>query len=98
MMSKLLEHDKDRVQKGLSALDLSSVRFHLSAGEALPPTLLERFRARFRSDDVEAARARQGPGAKGALGARSVQRPLPPLRRRGAPAHLARTLPRALPI
>ena len=39
MMGKLLEHG--------GPLDLSSVRFHLSAGEALPQPLLERFLARF---------------------------------------------------
>ncbi len=50
MMSKLLEHDAERVRKGESPLDLSSIRFHLSAGEALPPTLLTRFRERFGGD------------------------------------------------
>lgn len=50
MMGKLLEHDEARVRAGQRPLDLSSVRFHLSAGEALPPTLLERFTARFSND------------------------------------------------
>jgi benzoate-CoA ligase family protein len=47
MMSKLLDHDEALAAAGKPRLDLSSVRFHLSAGEALPPALLERFRARF---------------------------------------------------
>lgn len=47
MMSKLLEYDDSLSKAGKAGLDLSSVRFHLSAGEALPPTLLERFTARF---------------------------------------------------
>ncbi|MSP25267.1 MAG: benzoate-CoA ligase family protein [Myxococcales bacterium] len=47
MMGKLLEDDDARRAKGKPALDLASVRFHLSAGEALPPVLLERFLARF---------------------------------------------------
>ncbi|WP_437667372.1 benzoate-CoA ligase family protein [Sorangium sp. So ce1182] len=50
MMSKLLDHDDARAARGEPRLDLSSVRFHLSAGEALPPALLERFRARFHAD------------------------------------------------
>ena len=47
MMGKLLEDDDARALRGAPRLDLSSVRFHLSAGEALPPALLERFLARF---------------------------------------------------
>jgi acyl-coenzyme A synthetase/AMP-(fatty) acid ligase len=39
MLGKLIDYP--------GALDMSCVRFHLSAGEALPPTLLERFLARF---------------------------------------------------
>jgi benzoate-CoA ligase family protein len=50
MMAKLLEHDEALARGGAGRLDLSSVRFHLSAGEALPPPLLERFTARFGSD------------------------------------------------
>ena len=50
MMSKLLEFDEARTQKGEPPLDFPSVRFHLSAGEALPPTLLTRFRERFGGD------------------------------------------------
>ncbi|WP_437649146.1 benzoate-CoA ligase family protein [Sorangium sp. So ce362] len=50
MMGKLLEHDDASAARGEPRLDLSSVRFHLSAGEALPPALLERFRARFQAD------------------------------------------------
>ena len=41
MLGKLLDLDETR------SLDMSSVRFHLSAGEALPPALLERFIDRF---------------------------------------------------
>jgi benzoate-CoA ligase family protein len=47
MMSKLLDDDDRRAREDQPRLDLSSVRFHLSAGEALPPALLERFMARF---------------------------------------------------
>jgi len=47
MIAKLLEYDAALVAKGNAGLDLSSVRFSLSAGEALPPTLLERYLARF---------------------------------------------------
>jgi benzoate-CoA ligase family protein len=47
MMGKLLDHDEARVAAGGDRLDLSCVRFHLSAGEALPPTLLSRFMERF---------------------------------------------------
>ncbi|WP_438028316.1 AMP-binding protein [Sorangium sp. So ce233] len=50
MMGKLLEHDDALAARGEPRLDLSSVRFHLSAGEALPSALLERFRARFHAD------------------------------------------------
>ena len=47
MLGKLLDFDDERRAAGAPGLDLSSVRFHLSAGEALPPALLERFVARF---------------------------------------------------
>jgi benzoate-CoA ligase family protein len=47
MLGKLLDHDEARRARGEAPLDLSGVRFHLSAGEALPPALLERFLARF---------------------------------------------------
>ena len=47
MMGKLLDDDDARKTKGEQRLDLSTVRFHLSAGEALPPALLERFIERF---------------------------------------------------
>jgi benzoate-CoA ligase family protein len=43
MIGKLLEYDAAMVAKGDRGLDLSSVRFSLSAGEALPPTLLARY-------------------------------------------------------
>jgi benzoate-CoA ligase family protein len=47
MIGKLLEYDAAMVAKGEAGLDLSSVRFSLSAGEALPPTLLQRYLERF---------------------------------------------------
>lgn len=47
MMGQLLEDDDARTARGMPRLDLSKVRFHLSAGEALPPALLARFTARF---------------------------------------------------
>ncbi len=47
MMGKLLDDDDRRRAAAKPPLDLSCVRFHLSAGEALPPTLLERFLERF---------------------------------------------------
>ena len=50
MLGKLLEHDDALRAKGEPGLDLSSVRFSLSAGEALPEALLSRWLARFASD------------------------------------------------
>ena len=47
MLGKLLDLDDERRAKGETPLDLSSVRFHLSAGEALPEPLLRRFTDRF---------------------------------------------------
>jgi benzoate-CoA ligase family protein len=47
MMAKLLDYDAARSAGGGPPLDLSCVRFHLSAGEALPPALLDRFSRRF---------------------------------------------------
>jgi benzoate-CoA ligase family protein len=47
MLGKLLDLDDERRARGDAALDLSSVRFHLSAGEALPEPLLRRFTERF---------------------------------------------------
>lgn len=47
MLGKLLDLDDERRARGEPGLDLSCVRFHLSAGEALPPALLTRFLARF---------------------------------------------------
>jgi len=47
MMGKLLNYDESLKATGESGLDFSCVRFHLSAGEALPPALLERFMNRF---------------------------------------------------
>lgn len=44
MMGKLLEHD------ATERIDMACVRFHLSAGEALPPSLLARFTDRFGCD------------------------------------------------
>jgi acyl-coenzyme A synthetase/AMP-(fatty) acid ligase len=50
MLAKLLEYDASELASGRSGLDLSSVRFSLSAGEALPEALLRRYQARFASD------------------------------------------------
>ena len=47
MMGKLIDYDDELKSNGDEPLDFSSVRFHLSAGEALPPSLLERFTERF---------------------------------------------------
>lgn len=47
MLGKLLDLDDARRAAGEPGIDLGCVRFHLSAGEALPPSLLERFLARF---------------------------------------------------
>jgi benzoate-CoA ligase family protein len=50
MLAKLLEHDEELTKAGKPGLDLSNVRFSLSAGEALPETLLRRWLDRFSSD------------------------------------------------
>jgi benzoate-CoA ligase family protein len=50
MMGKLLDEDDSRRAAGKPPLDFSSVRFHLSAGEALPPSVLARFTERFKTD------------------------------------------------
>ncbi|MDB4963889.1 MAG: acyl-CoA synthetase [Myxococcales bacterium] len=47
MLGKLLDLDDERRARGEARLDLSCVRFHLSAGEALPEPLLRRFVERF---------------------------------------------------
>jgi benzoate-CoA ligase family protein len=47
MLGKLLDLDDELRAKGERGLELSSVRFHLSAGEALPEALLRRFVERF---------------------------------------------------
>ena len=47
MLGKLLDLDDERQKSGQPKLDLSCVRFHFSAGEALPEPLLRRFTARF---------------------------------------------------
>lgn len=47
MLGKLLDHDEALRQRGEPGLDLSAVRFSLSAGEALPEALLVRWLARF---------------------------------------------------
>ncbi len=49
MLGKILDLDDQMRSKG-EGLDLSSVRFHLSAGEALPEPLLRRFTERFGVD------------------------------------------------
>ena len=50
MLGKLLDHDEAALAKGETGLGLASVRFSLSAGEALPEPLLRRWQARFGSD------------------------------------------------
>jgi benzoate-CoA ligase family protein len=50
MIGKLLEHDQALRSEGGKGLDLSNVRFSLSAGEALPEALLRRWQERFASD------------------------------------------------
>lgn len=50
MLGKLLEHDRLLREEKEKGLDFSSVRFSLSAGEALPEPLLSRWLERFRSD------------------------------------------------
>jgi benzoate-CoA ligase family protein len=50
MLGKLLEHDQALRDRGEASLDLSSIRFSLSAGEALPEALLKRWLERFGSD------------------------------------------------
>ncbi len=47
MLGKLLDLDDERRAQGKAGLDFSSVRFQLSAGEALPEPLLRRFTERF---------------------------------------------------
>ena len=49
-MSKLLNHDAAERAAGRPGVDMSTTRFHLSAGEALPPALLERFVERWGCD------------------------------------------------
>jgi benzoate-CoA ligase family protein len=49
MIGKLLDHD-EALQRDGHKLDLSCLRFCFSAGEALPPTLLQRWNARFGVD------------------------------------------------
>ncbi len=50
MLGKLLEHDHALRARGEAPLDLSTIRFSLSAGEALPEALLTRWLERFGSD------------------------------------------------
>lgn len=50
MLGKLLEHDAALTNAGKPGLDWTSVRFSLSAGEALPEPLLRRWQARFASE------------------------------------------------
>jgi benzoate-CoA ligase family protein len=47
MLGKLLDLDDELRAKGERGIDMSCVRFHLSAGEALPEALLRRFVERF---------------------------------------------------
>ena len=50
MIGKLLEHEEELVKTGKPGLDLATVRFSLSAGEALPEPLLRRWLERTKSD------------------------------------------------
>lgn len=50
MLGKLLEYDATLTASGKPGLDLSSIRFSLSAGEALPGPLLSRWQERFASE------------------------------------------------
>ncbi len=50
MIGKLLEHDLALRARGQAPLDLTCIRFSLSAGEALPETLLNRWLERFGTD------------------------------------------------
>jgi len=50
MLGKLLDHDDELRRRGEPGLDLGAVRFSLSAGEALPEPLLQRWIQRFASD------------------------------------------------
>ncbi|MFT7622330.1 MAG: benzoate-CoA ligase family protein [Myxococcota bacterium] len=50
MMGKLLNYDEQLRREGKPGIDMSAIRFNLSAGEALPPALLERFQARWPCD------------------------------------------------
>jgi benzoate-CoA ligase family protein len=47
MLGKILDLDDERHTRGEPGVDLSSVRFQFSAGEALPEPLLRRFTERF---------------------------------------------------
>ncbi len=47
MLGKILDLDDERRARGEPGVDLSSVRFHFSAGEALPEPLMRRFVDRF---------------------------------------------------
>ncbi len=47
MLGKILDLDDERRARGEAGIDLSSVRFHFSAGEALPEPLMRRFIERF---------------------------------------------------
>jgi benzoate-CoA ligase family protein len=47
MLGKILDLDDERRARGEPGLDLSSVQFQFSAGEALPEPLLRRFTSRF---------------------------------------------------
>ncbi|HEU4410946.1 MAG TPA: benzoate-CoA ligase family protein [Polyangiaceae bacterium] len=50
MMGKILEHDESLRARGEPGVDLASLRFSYSAGEALPGPLLARWRERFGSE------------------------------------------------
>jgi benzoate-CoA ligase family protein len=52
MLGKILGHDADQRNKGERGVEMASVRFHLSAGEALPPALLTKWMERYPSSEV----------------------------------------------
>lgn len=52
MLGKLLDHDGELRARGEGGLEMECVRFHLSAGEALPPALLGKWLARYPKSEV----------------------------------------------
>lgn len=52
MLGKLLDHDAELRARGEPGVEMASVRFHLSAGEALPPALLNKWLERYPKSEV----------------------------------------------